>query len=230
MKLIISFAVPLVFGSLFQQFYSMVDTIIVIFIGIPVTFLYNTLAGLLRGLGDSRTPVIFLVIASVLNIGLDLLLILVIPMGVAGAALATVFFVGRPLGLLFVDSNEAQILDWAHRFMLANAAFDVCLAAIFVLRTTIQGMVYSSVAMFNGLFEMVIRGIVGLWIVPAIGFSAACFAHRLGHGRLLLGSGVHICNAESPAGASFSRLIITLQKRGIRMYNPADDRYILAGK
>ena len=283
--------------------------IVVIFMGIPVLFLYNTLAGLLRALGDSRTPVVFLVIASVLNIGLDLLLILVIPMGVAGAAIATVisqllssaacfavivkkfeilhlsrddlrlrrshlkrlvsisiplglqnsitaigsvilqtsvnhlgsvavasvtaankvnfmlnagfealnttianyasqnmgagrldrirkgvragltigavysvavftviFFAGRPLGMLFVDSSETQILDWAHRLMLTNAAFDIFLVAIYVFRTTIQGMGFSAVAMFNGIFEMAARGITGLFLVPAFGFTAACFA------------------------------------------------------
>ncbi len=46
--------------------------IFVIFMGIPVTFLYNLLAGILRSLGDSRTPVYFLAMSSVLNIGLDL--------------------------------------------------------------------------------------------------------------------------------------------------------------
>ena len=64
--------------------------IVVIFAGIPAIFLYNVQAALLRALGDSRTPVIFLVIASFLNIALDLLLIVVIPMGVVGAAVATV--------------------------------------------------------------------------------------------------------------------------------------------
>ncbi len=64
--------------------------IVVIFAGIPAIFLYNIQAALLRALGDSRTPVIFLVIASFLNIGFDLLLVLVIPMGVVGAAVATV--------------------------------------------------------------------------------------------------------------------------------------------
>ena len=53
--------------------------IVVIFLGIPTIVLYNVLASLLRALGDSRTPVIFLVVASLLNIGLDLFLILVIP-------------------------------------------------------------------------------------------------------------------------------------------------------
>lgn len=66
------------------------DYIIVIFIGIPVVFLYNVTAAIIRSLGDSRTPVIFLVMAAILNIFLDLLLIIVIPMGVAGAAVATV--------------------------------------------------------------------------------------------------------------------------------------------
>ena len=66
------------------------DYIIVIFIGIPVVFLYNVTAAIIRSLGDSRTPVIFLVMAAVLNIFLDLLLIIVIPMGVTGAAVATV--------------------------------------------------------------------------------------------------------------------------------------------
>ena len=51
--------------------------IVVIFAGIPAIFLYNVQAALLRALGDSRTPVIFLVIASFLNIALDLLLILI---------------------------------------------------------------------------------------------------------------------------------------------------------
>lgn len=64
--------------------------IVIIFAGIPVTYLYNLVSGILRSIGDSKTPVVFLVIASVINIGLDLLLMMVIPMGVAGAAIATV--------------------------------------------------------------------------------------------------------------------------------------------
>lgn len=66
------------------------DYIIIIFVGIPVIFLYNMTAAILRSLGDSRTPVIFLIMAAVLNIFLDLLCIIVFHMGVAGAAVATV--------------------------------------------------------------------------------------------------------------------------------------------
>lgn len=407
MKLLLSFVVPLFFGNLFQQFYSMVDTIIVgkflgtgplaavgstgsitflilgfcigvcsgfaipvsqrfgsknivelkkfvgnivwlaagislvfavvtavlcrpilqlmstpadiiddaynylfpILVGIPATMLYNTLASLLRALGDSKTPVIFLVIASILNIGLDLFLILVIPMGVAGAAWATIisqglsglfcllfiwkkfpllhiskedltpklcyirtllgmglpmglqtsitaigsillqasvnglgsiavasvttaskiymffscaydafgvaistyggqnigankpkrigqglkscmivgtvysiaafiilFFLGKPLTLLFVDASETAIINQSYQYLLISAAFFIPLTAVNVFRLLIQGMGYSKLAMFAGVFEMVARGATGLFLVPAFGFTAACFA------------------------------------------------------
>lgn len=52
--------------------------------------LYNVLASILRALGDSRSPLIFLIVSSILNIVLDVILIAVIPLGVAGAAIATV--------------------------------------------------------------------------------------------------------------------------------------------
>ncbi len=68
--------------------------IFVIFLGIPVIYLYNLLSGIIRSLGDSKSPLVFLVCSSVLNIVLDLTLILVFHMGVAGAAWATVISQG----------------------------------------------------------------------------------------------------------------------------------------
>ena len=53
-------------------------------------FKYNYLAGVLRAFGDSKRPFYFLLISSAINVVLDFVLILIIPMGVAGAALATV--------------------------------------------------------------------------------------------------------------------------------------------
>ena len=60
-----------------------------IFAGIPFTFLYNMVAGIMRALGDSKTPLYFLIMTSVLNVGLDLLFVVPFQMGVFGAALAT---------------------------------------------------------------------------------------------------------------------------------------------
>ena len=61
-----------------------------VFAGIVATFLYNFFANLLRAVGNSVTPLLFLGISVVLNIGLDLLFVVPLQMGVQGAALATV--------------------------------------------------------------------------------------------------------------------------------------------
>ena len=60
-----------------------------IFAGIPFVFLYNMVSAIMRALGDSKTPLYFLVLTSALNVGLDLYFILVFKMGVLGAAVAT---------------------------------------------------------------------------------------------------------------------------------------------
>ena len=60
-----------------------------IFAGIPFIFLYNMVAGIMRALGDSKTPLYFLILTSALNIGLDLLFVIPMQMGILGAALAT---------------------------------------------------------------------------------------------------------------------------------------------
>lgn len=65
------------------------DYIFLIFLGIPATMLYNLLSGIIRSLGDSRTPLYFLIFSSLLNVALDLLFIVMFRMGVAGAGWAT---------------------------------------------------------------------------------------------------------------------------------------------
>lgn len=62
----------------------------VIFAGLAATFLYNFFASLLRSVGNSAVPLVFLAVSAVLNIGLDLVFVLVLHRGVAGAAEATV--------------------------------------------------------------------------------------------------------------------------------------------
>ena len=68
----------------------MYDYLIVIFLGLPGTFLYNYYAYLLRAVGNSVIPLLFLAVSVVLNIGLDFLFILGFQWGVTGAAVATV--------------------------------------------------------------------------------------------------------------------------------------------
>ncbi|MDR1004404.1 MAG: MATE family efflux transporter [Prevotellaceae bacterium] len=64
--------------------------LLITFIGIPCTFFYNVLSAVIRALGDSKTPFWFLLFSTILNIILDLVCILLLDWGVAGAAIATV--------------------------------------------------------------------------------------------------------------------------------------------
>lgn len=85
--------------------------IVIIFAGIPVTYLYNLVSGIIRSMGDSKTPVVFLTLASVLNIILDLVFIISFEMGVAGAALATVISqAAAGIGCLVYSLRKFEIL------------------------------------------------------------------------------------------------------------------------
>lgn len=286
--------------------------IFVIFMGIPATFLYNLLAGIIRSLGDSKTPVYFLALSSCLNIGLDFALILGARAGVAGAAIATVasqgvsgiaclFYMvkkypilrmtkeerrfdlhscgvlcgmGIPMGLqysitaigsivlqssvnalgslyvaavaagvkvyqllacpfdamgatmatycgqnvgacrldrlgqgiracsllglgysviafcamlrfapqcaqLFLDPKEldvAALTRLTTRYILIQSAFFFPLSLVNIVRFSIQGMGFSPFAILAGVLEMIARTGVGLVLVPAFGYTAACFA------------------------------------------------------
>ena len=79
----------------------------IIFLGSLATVLYNLLSSYLRAMGDSRTPLVFLVLSSVLNIVLDLLFIVSFGMGIAGAAWATVLsqLISGLLCLVFIGKK-----------------------------------------------------------------------------------------------------------------------------
>ena len=283
-----------------------------IFAGIPFTLLYNVTSAYMRALGDSRRPLYFLIVASVLNIFLDIFFILAFDAGVFGAALATVIsqavagvwslaymaknfrmlgwsreegrfspalcadlcVMGLPMGLqcsitavgsivlqaavnslgsaavaamtagskagqilsvplesigtamttytsqnlganslprvrqgvrtaigigciysvasfvilhfadrlligLFLDASQdagGAILADARSFLFWNSVFYIPLAVLIVYRYSIQGLGFSGLAMFAGVFEMFARGVVGFYLVPVFGYWAACIA------------------------------------------------------
>lgn len=284
--------------------------IVIIFAGIPTVFLYNIVSGIIRSLGDSKTPVYFLVLSSVINIALDFILIIYVKMGVAGAGVATVVsqlisgvgctiymykkfdilkatkqenvvrkryvvnlcYIGVPMGLqysitaigstilqaavnglgssyvaamtagskmfnftccpfdalgstmatyggqnvgagkidrlgkgiraamiigavysvvalvvlffttdyialLFVDAAEVEIIRLTRRFIIASALFYIPLTGVNVYRFCIQGMGYSVFAILAGVFEMLARTLVAIFLIPVIGFNGACLAN-----------------------------------------------------
>ena len=284
--------------------------IVIIFAGIGATMLYNILASLVRALGDSKTPLYFLVFSSILNIVLDILLITHFDMGVRGAAVATIFsqfvsgvlclvyvkkkfpvlhitketwsldfncvknlikngiplalqfsitavgsvmlqscvnglgadaiaavtiggktqlmitlpsetigatmtvfcgqnlgagkldrikkgvgrgvilagcytvigfcvakFLGPYISLLFISGGEAGVIELAQQYINAGSYFYFILSILFLFRNSIQGLGYSSVAMFAGVFELVARAIMGFGFVNTLGYDAACIAN-----------------------------------------------------
>ncbi len=72
------------------------------FIGMPVNVLYNFGSAVLRAVGDTRRPLIYLAIAGVVNVILNLFFVIVLRMGVAGVALATIISQGISAALVFI--------------------------------------------------------------------------------------------------------------------------------
>lgn len=94
--------------------------LLVIFLGIPFSLLYNLLSSVLRSVGDSKTPFVFLALSTVLNIILDLLCVVVFGLGCAGAAIATVIaqavsgilcavFIARKVAVLRIEKEDRHI-------------------------------------------------------------------------------------------------------------------------
>ena len=103
--------------------------LLIIFLGMPFTLLYNMLASILRAIGDSRTPFLFLVLSTVLNVILDVMTIVLWHMGVAGAALATIFsqavsgilcavYIARHVPFLWLDEQSRRFSKTTARNML----------------------------------------------------------------------------------------------------------------
>ena len=91
------------------------------FLGSVLLFGYNAVSAMLRGVGDSKTPLYFLIISSVLNVGLDLLFILVFGWGIAGAAWATIISQGVSFLLCVIYVNWK---DEVIRVRISHNRFD----------------------------------------------------------------------------------------------------------
>lgn len=136
--------------------------ILIIFWGIPASFLYNFLSGIIRSLGDSRTPLLFLLISSVLNIGLDLLCILTFRMGIAGAAVATVasqlisgilclFYMNKKFEILRIEKEEWKI-NFGHMKVLCGMGvpmglqYSITAIGSVILQTAVNSLGSTAVA------------------------------------------------------------------------------------
>ena len=127
----------------------------VIFLGLPVTFLYNLASAALRAAGNTLAALFPLMAATLLNIGLDLLLVGACGMGISGAAIATVFSQGFAalLALGYLRWRQPQLLfgradmrfDWS--MLRRTASFGLVSAlqqsAVYIGKLLVQGAVNS---------------------------------------------------------------------------------------
>ena len=105
---------------------------LVIFLGIFAQLYYNLICSVLRSLGDSTTPLIFLLFSTVLNIGLDLLFILVFRLGVIGAAAATV------LAQAMIREGLKNLAAGANPMVMRRGIQKATEAAVDAIRTNSQ--------------------------------------------------------------------------------------------
>ena len=137
----------------------------IIFLGMPFTYLYNAVASALRSVGDSKTPVRFLALASVLNGCLDLVFVAGLHLGVTGAALATVIaeavsaalciaYVYRKVPLLQLKRSDARIDRGLLRLTLQHGSITALQQSCQPIgKLLIQGVInplgVSAIAAFN---------------------------------------------------------------------------------
>ena len=171
--------------------------IVVIFGGISACVFYNLISSMIRALGDSKTPLIFLVIASVINVVLDLAFILWFHMGVAGAAYATVIaqaisgflcliYVAKRYPILHLHRSDWKF-DWGFardhlRVGIPMALqFSVTAIGIMVLQGALNSFGTETVASFTAAskIEQLVTGPLG-----AVGVAIATYsAQNYGAGK-----------------------------------------------
>lgn len=165
--------------EIIEPSYAYVSTI-TLFIG--VMFAYNLCAGLLRAIGNSVMPLVFLILSSLLNIGLDLFFITQLKMGVRGAAVATVLAQGASVlaCLLYIWKKAGILIPGRAHFVWDKELYQEMLAQGFSM-AVMSSIVSAGTAILqsgiNGLGYLVIAGHVAarklfsLLMMPYIAIS-----------------------------------------------------------
>ena len=91
-------------------------------------------------------------------------------------AMLIYFVLGDYLVMLFMNGGQTEIIKNAKLFLLQNGSAYILLSVVNIFRFMIQGMGFSRFAIFSGVFEMVARMLMGVFMVPHFGFVSAGFA------------------------------------------------------
>lgn len=140
-------------AEIIKEAYQYISLIVM---SIIVMFAYNLCAGLLRAIGDSLIPLIFLMFSSLLNIGLDLLFIVRFQWGVTGAALATVLSEGISaiLCLIYIGKKMKLLIPGREHFVMERELYEEMLGQGFSM-----GFMSSIVSMGSVILQYGINGL-----------------------------------------------------------------------
>lgn len=143
----------IVFMQIPQEIYNLAyDYLYIIFIGFSFTFIYNFFTCLLRAIGNSNTPLLFLGASAVLNIILAIVFVAEMHMGVAGSAIATIISQGLcALGLILYTVLKCPELLPEKKHMKWDFAMLKNIANSSVLTCTQQSVMNFGILMVQGL-------------------------------------------------------------------------------
>lgn len=188
------------------------DYLFVCFIGIPFIVAYNVISSIYRGLGDSKTPMVFIGIACIINIIFDYYLIGILTLGAKGAAFATMFAqaISSILAIIFLVKKEPDLLLQAKEMRINKSTIKKILYVGLPIALQdgfiqISFLIITIIANSRGLIAATSVGVVEkiisfLFLVPSALLSSlsALVAHNVGakenkRAELFLKYGIMIC-------------------------------------
>ena len=217
----------------------------IVFCGIPVVAAYNVFAGVLRSLGNSRTPLVAMVIAAGINIILDLIFVAGFHMGVAGAALATViaqcfsalycFIIVRKIEIVHITKEDFRAVPGLNRKLLSLGTpilFQDVIISLggLAVQFVVNGYGFLFVAGFTATNKL-----YGILEMAAISYGYAIITYvgqNLGAGQISrIKKGVHISGFLAFLTSAFiSVMMFIFGKHILRMFisgNPAQTEQVL---
>ncbi len=199
--------------------------LMVVFAGIPATMLFNVVSNVLRALGDSKTPLYFLVAGCLLNIVLDVLLILYTPLGVMGAGVATVIaqllagvacvvYIHRAFPALRLHRsdwrlNRREVLSHLHMGLPMGFQSSIIAIGSLMLQYALNSLGSTAVAAFTAANKLESLGTLPL---GSFGLAMGTFvAQNYGAGKLhRIRTGVVQCSAMALGWSAFMGAVFLL--------------------
>ena len=217
----------------------------IVFCGIPVVAAYNVFAGVLRSLGNSRTPLVAMVIAAGINIILDLVFVAGFHMGVAGAALATViaqcfsalycFIIVRKIEIVHITRDDFRAIPGLNRKLLSLGTpilFQDVIISVggLAVQFVVNGYGFLFVAGFTATNKL-----YGILEMAAISYGYAIVTYvgqNLGAGQISrIKKGVHVSGFLAFLTSAFiSVMMFIFGKHILRMFisgDPAQTEQVL---